>query len=36
MPETNGDDNLRTLELVEGAYRAAASGEVFHLGKDAL
>lgn len=36
MPETNGDDNLRTLELVEGAYRAAASGEVFRPGRDTL
>jgi len=28
-PETNGDDNLRTLELVEGAYIAAATHSVF-------
>lgn len=35
-PETSGDDNLRTLELVEGAYRAAESGAVFRPGGDAL
>ena len=28
-PETTGVDNLRTLELVFGAYEAAASGMVF-------
>lgn len=26
-PETSGDDNLKTLELVEAAYRSAASGQ---------
>lgn len=35
-PETSGEDNLRTLELVEGAYLAAASGGTFHPGKDQL
>jgi predicted dehydrogenase len=36
VPETSGDNNLRTLELVEGAYRAAASGAVFRPGRDTL
>lgn len=33
-PETSGDDNLRTLELVEGAYYAANSDSTFHPGSD--
>jgi predicted dehydrogenase len=35
-PETSGDDNLRTLELVEGAYRSVASDSIFHPAKDRL
>jgi predicted dehydrogenase len=31
-PETSGEDNLRTLELVEGAYRSAESGQVYRVG----
>jgi predicted dehydrogenase len=27
QPETSGEDNLRTLALVEAAYRSAESGE---------
>jgi predicted dehydrogenase len=33
-PETSGDDNLRTLELVEGAYYAAHANSTFHPGSD--
>jgi hypothetical protein len=28
--ETTGDDNLRTLQLVFGAYESAATGTVVH------
>ena len=28
-PETSGEDNLRSLELVAGAYVAAAGGTVY-------
>ncbi len=28
-PETSGEDNLRTLELVDGAYAAAAAGTIY-------
>lgn len=29
-PETSGADNLKTLELVFGAYQSAETGELFH------
>lgn len=31
-PETSGWDNLKTLELVEGAYQSASSAEVYRVG----
>ncbi len=31
-PETSGQDNLRTLELVEGAYLSASSNEIYRVG----
>jgi predicted dehydrogenase len=31
-PETTGRDNLRTLELVFGAYESAETGEVYRVG----
>lgn len=32
-PESTGEDNLKTLELVFGAYISAESGEAFHLSR---
>jgi predicted dehydrogenase len=32
-PETSGDDNLRTLELVEASYASAAAGEVVQVNR---
>ena len=31
VPETNGDDNLRTIRLVHEAYQSANQNEVVHL-----
>jgi predicted dehydrogenase len=31
-PETSGEDNLKTLELVYGAYESADTGSVFRVG----
>jgi predicted dehydrogenase len=31
--ETTGEDNLKTLELVFGAYESAATGKALHFGK---
>ncbi len=33
-PETSGEDNLRTLELVDGAYASAASGTIYRPAHD--
>lgn len=32
-PETSGEDNLRTLELVFGAYEAAETGRAVEVGR---
>jgi len=34
-PETSGEDNLRTLDLVDGAYASAATGTIYHPTDDA-
>lgn len=34
-PVTSGSDNLKTLELVFGAYESAATGQPYHVGRGA-